>query len=505
MDPVDLLLDELTDRGGKWPPPRELPAWSTARTYRAFLESDRDSLKIVHGWPSDRDYKVDPLGELIADAWADHLFGDGIGIEPATDADAARLDFLIGEPEEFVGDLHSGERIVVGEGEAWWRIYVDTEVDDKPILEWHTRDEVIPLYIAGRLMAVALVTELDRRPRERTARWRHFEVHVRGAVEHVLFKGTERSIGHTVPLEEHPDTEELAGWLGAQGGGGQRWDHGLGFMLMGRVANRRRGRDPRAGVSDFHPIRDYLLDLNEAAFIGAQNARLTARKRVVVDEDSVRPRSAELVDRGDGMLVPARGGPTADFDAGEDVLVRRKLDAELGNHAEAPFKVLEYSFDAEALIAYTRDRVETAVTRIGLTPQYIGATTTEGAGYAVSGTALRLRLIPTVRAGRGKLRAWNLPDLLSRMALVDALPVERGGFGRPWTTPADPPSVEFANPLPRDPVEDATVEATLLAAGAKSVRQSVVDQHPDWDDELVDDEVELIRADRAATRPVIGA
>jgi hypothetical protein len=473
-------------------------------THRAVLESDRETLKNIAGWPADRDYKVDPLAGLIADTWADHLFGEELELTPAADSDAVLLEALA-PSGELIGDLHEAERGVVGEGEQWFRVYVDKDVSDVPLCEWHGRDEVIPLYVGRRLMAAALVTELEQASGKGPV-YRHLEVHVEGAVEHVLFRGTRTKIGQTVPLEEHPELEDIAAILPGEGTTRARvWAHGL-PMMMGRVVNgRRQDRKLGIGVSDFHRIADFLLDLNEAATIGAENARLTAKRRVVVPEDSLRPRRPELMDTGYGTLIPV-GNNGATFDAGEDVLVVSKLDAELGQSADGQFKVLEYSFDAEALIAYKRDLVETALTRIGLTPRYAGIQTGESTGV-LSGTAYRLTLIPTTKAGAGKGRAWDgiLPHVLGLMQRLDALPEADGGFGRSWANALDAPAIERANPLPQDEVEDAQVEATLVGAGLRSRKTSIRRQHPEWDDDMVDEELELIAEERPATSAAFGA
>lgn len=505
MDPIEELLDLLVD-GASWPPRRFARRIEHVRLMRALLETDREALKVIADWPADRNYKVDGLPSLIADAWADHLWGEDPDIRPADDADEEELTRILEGNGDLVGDLHHAERIVSGEGEAWGRIYRDDDVADVPLLEWHEADVVFPLYIGGRLMAAALLTELERTSPRSPVVWRHFEIHAEGVVEHVLFKGTRGRIGKTVPLTEHQETAPLASWLRIEDNERAVWTHGL-PMLMFRITNGRKRvkRLGNIGVSDFYSILDDLLDLNEAKTIAGENVRLTAKRRVVVPEDAVNASSPELVDRGDGTFNVA---PRHKFDAGEDVLTVPALDAELGRSAPSPFTVLEYSFDAEPLLAHKRDLVESAVTRAGLTPQAIGVVTGQGDGYAVSGTALRLRLIPQTRAGRGKARPWDdtLPVALSLLQQVDALPTDDGGFGRAsdWTDPAGIPSVERANALPRDEVEEATVEATLVGAGVRSIRSSVEAQHPDWTDAQVDDEVQAIKDERPAAGSLLG-
>jgi hypothetical protein len=505
LDPIDLLLERII-KGGKWAPDSERQAWTYALTYRAFVESDRESLKRIADWTDkDREYKVDPLAERIADAWADHLFGEELKVAPANESNADLLEDLLAE-NDLTDDCRAAERdLVVPEGEAWYRIYADRDVADVPLLEWHSRASVVPFYIGKRLLAVALVSVLEQRVRgdSKATVYRHLEIHVDGAVEHVLFRGTKQRIGETVPLDSHPETLELATSLGAGRENGARWAHGL-PMLMGRVINKR-GRRHSQGKSEFEGIKDFLLDLNEAVTIGAENARLTAKKRMLVPTTSPMVASAlagvELVDNGEGQLVPANGQPVVRL--GDDVIFQDPIDGELGRDS-TPAKVLEYSYDAEALIAHKRDLVESGLTRVGLSPAWVGVRQ-DAAGYAGSGTELRLRLIPTDKAGRGKARPWDaeLPRAIATMQLLGAMPESEGGFGQEWTDPSEAPSIERADALPTDEVEEATIVSARVAARVMSRYQAIKREHPDWDDDAIEEELGRIDKDAPAA-PALG-
>lgn len=499
LDPIAELLKRIT-RSREWPLKSEAATWRRVLAWRAFLDSDRDALKVVADWQyTDREYKVDPLGERIADAWADHLFSEDLEVTPSADADAARLDELVAG-NELTNEFRAAERdYVASEGEGWWRWVVDRDVATYPLLEWHSRASIVPFYIGKRLLACALITILEGSANlqsSRNARFRHFEFHADGVVEHHVFRGTDQRLGAEVPLDAHPETEELMGNLDDLA----RWNHGL-PMLMGRIINKR-GRDPRLGVSEYNAIKDYLLELNEALTIGGENMRLTAKKRVVVSETALdargdrRPTGDDLIDVGDGSFVRRDGTPQ--FNAGEDVIVSDALNEELGKDGAGVFKVLEYSFDAAALIAHKRDLVETALTRLGITPQWVGIVAGDSAGLALTGTALRLRLIPTTKAGHGKGKEWDThgPEILRRGALLDELPDVDGGFGTPWTNTIDPPGIERANPLPADELEDATIESTLVNAGVRSIETSIRAQHPEWEDDAVLAERDAILRDK---------
>ena len=529
FDPVAALIDLLEDDGGRWPPKAFEPAWKTVRQWRAFLESDRPALRRLAGWEAgtERQYKVDPLPERIGAAWADFVWGEDPEIaaavtgegENATRPDQDRTNEIV-EGNDLPDELRSAEETRTGEGEVWWRVAVDPEVSDVPLIEFHSRAVVCPLFIGRRLVACALVSELGKGKGPKSRRYRHFEIHVPGAAHHVLYAGTKARLGEVVDLGEHPDTQGLA-LLPENDYGGTVWAHGLGEEsasnnecgLMGRIINKR-GRTADLGVSDFHGIKDFLLDLNEAIAIGAENARLTAKKRITAPASSIALRDTGIVetyDRGDGVRVPIDGQPLdttrapARFAAGEDVLVTDPIDEELGGERRDPFKVLEYSFDAQALITYKRDLAEGALTRIGLTPQWVGVVTGDSEGLAISGTALRLRLLPTTKAGNGKVRPWNvIPRVLSLAAQVDALHEDDGGLGNEWHDPEALPTVVRADPLPVDEVEESQVQSTLLTAGARSLKTAVKAQHPRWTDDEIEAEVDAIREERKTSGPSLG-
>jgi hypothetical protein len=122
-------------------------------------------------------------------------------------------------------------------------------------------------------------------------------------------------------------------------------------------------------------------------------------------------------------------------------------------------------------------------------------------GYAQSGTALRMRMIPSTVERERRIGPWDdeLDTILLRWQQLDALSTEQGGFGTTWSAAADPPAVTLGDPLPVDEVEDSTRLASLRAANVISIEQAVRERRPDWDDDQVDEEVARIQADQQAT------
>lgn len=375
---------------------------------------------------------------------------------------------MLVDVNELPAELHQAEMVCSSEGEVWWRIYVDDGQSDYPILEWHSRAHTRPLFRGRKLVACAFHEELHRElVEDEWIVYRLVEIQAQGYVRNLLYKGDLTSLGANVPLITMLQTQFLR----------DEWTHNLG-MLCGRVYNKL-GRDRRIGRSDYHNVVPLLFSLNEATTVGHENMRLTAKKRVAVPREAITK---------DGT-----------FDAGEDVLIiDEPLDDTLGaNTGNGKFAVLEYSFDAEALIEHKLDQIATILGRVGIVADMAssgGTRSSGGGGAAISGTALRMRLIPTTLAANGKARPWdaNLPQVMVRLQQVDALPIEQGGCGHDWTTPNEPPSIERGQPLPSDETEETNRHVSAVGGEIESRRTAIRDSHPDWTEEQVAEELDQI-------------
>lgn len=532
----------------------EIAVQRSIEMWRALREGDVDVLRSKAGWPANRDYVPDNLAEKISMTFADMLFGEdpivkcaetvtkemraaraameaasvraaqraagGTGNEPAagvtdprtvppptidkpgaesaieasieqqetaggpeeqeqydipidiwdrTSDDQDRLNEII-EANELPAELYAAEIVNSSEGEVWWRIYVDRGQSDYPIIEWHSRSHVRPLWRGRKLIAAAFVSELHREEVESQWQvWRYVEIHAEGIVRNLLYKGTPAMLGTEQPLDVRPETATLE----------PDWDHELG-LLCGRVYNKL-GRDRRVGMSDYHNVVDLLMSLNEATTIGHENVRLTAKKRIAVPREAI--------------------GEDGQFDASEDVLVMDEpLDDQLGvKTGGGKFAVLEYSFDSTALIQYKLDLIATILSRVGIVAEFANAGGGERSGggsgaAALSGTALRMRLIPTTLAAKGKARPWDvaLPHILMLAQQLDALPEERGGFGRSWNLAAEPPAVERGEPLPTDESEETQRHVSAVGGEIESRRTAISELHPNWDENQVQEELDQI-------------
>ena len=461
--PAETLIASL-EAATQWPVD---PSWSIVQTHAAFREADTASLKRIAEWPSSRPYVPDPLPWLVAKAHADLLFGEEPEIEPANEADTELLD-AITDASDIETQSHRAAQIASSEGEVWWHTYVDKVASDWPIIEFVSRSQVVCLW-RGRTAAATAFVSVVRQTRADEV-WRLLEVHETGRVLNLLFVGSSSRLGHAVDLGRMPELDGLEA----------EWRHGLGVPLCGRILNKPADPTTHLGRSDFAGVEGLFLALDEATTLGVENARLTAKKRLFVD----------------GRYLDERGN----LPAGADVL--RRDDRDTGDGDKSGVSSIEYSFDAAALIAWTRDLTDRIVTRCGLVPQWVGASTD---GRADTGTALRVRLIPATLTAQGKGHYFRKGEEAALLAaqLIDALPIDSGGFGRPWAAAADSPSVSLADPIPTDTMEDAQRLATLVTAELQSRRRSVSELHPELDEGQVDEELALIASDMGvAPQPV---
>lgn len=477
-------IDELAsylEGSDVWPPPREQAVRSKIRVWQAFYNADTEYLKKYVGWTHDHTYMVDPLARRISEAFADLTFGTdpvfaaaGHGEHDAEGRDMEMPDqpllMDIVEENDLPSELQRAEGIRSSEGEVWWRIMVDPTEKLVPVIEWHSRMDVIPLLRGKTVMAAAFISELsDYVDKKSEVVWRHIEYQADGAVLNCLYKGTREKLGKEHPLEAHEDTAELA----EEGDG--LWTHELDGMLCGRVVNGF-GRHMYCGRSDYESVEDMLLSLNEATSVGHSNMRLTAKRRVIIPD----------------TYLDAKGKTPLD----DDVFIRSEAHRD-PDKPDAGFAQLEWTFDAEPLLNYMRDLTQRIVTRVGLTAHFADANTEDGG--PLSGTALRLRMLPASRTSEGKARWWDdaLPKILMTAALIDSLEEGAGGFGREWEKPELVPTVTRSDPFPRDQVEDATMVTTLQASKLISKRTSLKILFPEWTEERLEEELELIAAEEA--------
>lgn len=463
---ADALIAEL-DVAPAWPLPREERARAQVFMGRAFRRNDVEALKLLAGWPGDRDtYVPDALARRISLGFADFLFAEDFEARLGEDDDADPLRGVIAE-NGLPARLHRAERIVVSEGEAWWKLHRNAAVSHHPLISWTSRANVVPYFYGDRVLAAAFVSEVGRDlpPNEDDPAivWRHVELHAAGLVRNLLYRGEDDRLGVRAELTQRSATAAFP----------EEWRHGL-AMLAGRVTNDLDD-DDTLGESEYTPVRDLLLGLNEAVTIGVENARLTGKDRIAVA----------------GRFTRAGG-----FDASLDVFEVEQDGGVLGESGSLPIFAIEKKYDAEPLWLHIDKLVRMTLSRVGLVAQMVGDD--EQSGGAESGVARRLRFLPTTNAAQAKQRPW-LAELPTILGLMLAMPEtnQAAVTGRD----VDLPTVALRDPLPRDESEEISDHATAVTAEIMSRRTSVRLRNPEWGDSEVAEELEQIAREREEGLP----
>jgi hypothetical protein len=389
-DYADQLITEL-DTSDCWPLHRERKVVDKILERRAWRVGEADRLKLIQGWDLDRRYIHDALAKRVAAGFADFLFGADPEITATVDTDQSVINEIV-EDNQLPARLHRAERMIVSEGEQWWKLHVNIAVAKVPLLTWTSRRFVVPLLHGDVVLAAAFVTERartmetyrqgDEDPCEVV--WRHAEVHTAGRVINVLYRGLPDQLGARVDLTQRSETAGL----------NPEWAHGL-PMLAGRVVNDLDD-DDCLGVSEYDQITDELLALDEAITIGDREHAPDRDRPLFV--------AGKLVTPDDGLrrqpCRSSRSTPPAASCSARATVAADRADREALRRRPA--------------VAAHRKLVRTILSRVGLVAEVVGD---DSQGHEYTGPAIRLRFLPTTNAANGKLREWrhDLPHILSVM------------------------------------------------------------------------------------------
>lgn len=276
-------------------------------------------------------------------------------------------------------------------------------------------------------------------------------------------------LGEEQPLTAHTMT---ADW-------DREWNHGL-DILVDRIPNKV-GKDRYIGVSDYDGIEDLLLALNEITTIGQENARLTAKQRAIIPQRFL--------------------NMAGNFPRGAEILIATEVDQD-PEKIRNQVAMVEFEFDAAALIAYTEHLTDRVLTRARIAPQLVGRHT-EG---AQTGPALRARVLDSELAAKGKGKPWDDkgPKAILKAAQVEKLPVGQGGLGITWKNVTDQPSFKRASALPEDPEALTRRLAAAVNADMLSRKTSITLSFPEWPPSRVEEEMAQIEKETGMGAPAPG-
>lgn len=486
-----------------WPPPYLTPALDAMRTWDTWWSGDPDRLESLYGGgtiggidPKPMQFSGGALGKLARWWWGTPT-GEGerrtkVHVPIAGDLCAGSANLLFSEPPKFTvtGDattkrldaltddgmlatLQTAAEIGAALGGIYLRPVYDKTIADRPWIDAVHADRAVPEYVWGRLAAVTfwrIVHEADGQV------WRHLERHEPERILHGLYQGTAGKLGRAVPLEDHPATAGYALAVNDQSAiltGYKRLD-------VAPVVNQmsRRWRCNPAlkdlGRSDLDGVETLMDQLDETYSSWMRDIRL-GKGRILIPDSYVDRR---------GPGQGASWNPDREAYAALNMLARPDSAGQL-TVAQFAIRVQEH-----------RDTAEDLVNQILRSAGYSGQTFGLGGDVAVTATEVvsKERLSMTTR-GRKILR-WR-PALAH---VIEALlTVDREVFG--GDIEPQRPTVEFEDSVQEDPLQLANTVETLTRAQAASVDTKVRMVHPEWDDPMVNAEVDRILAEQGMKVP----
>ena len=360
------------------------------------------------------------------------------------------------------------------------RVVWDTSLRPRPWMDVLSPDAVVPEWRWGMLAAATVWRELA--PLHGSSEvWRLLERHEPGSIAYGLYKGDADTLGMSMALDDHPETQELVGRVNESSIVETGIDRLLVTYMPNVGPNRIWDHIPEAkafGRSDFAGIEPLMGSLDEAWTSWLRDLRL-GKARIMV------PQSMLEVDGGPGS--------GALFDLDREVFVAlNMLDDGSGSAAltqnQFAIRVEEHERTCNAI----RGQI---LSSAGYSAQSFG----DEGNVAVTATevAAREKQSLTTRGLKILYQRPALLDLLTSMLWVDVMHCGAKGVD---------PTVELTASWPQavqpDPESTARTLSFLETAGAISTWMKVKTLHPEWDDEDVAEEVARIRDDKAAASPI---
>lgn len=423
-----------------------------------------------------------PAAADIATVSADLLFGE----PPAwsiPEAHGDEPDPLAVAAEERLGEialadgwastlLEAGE-IASGLSGVFLRPIWDESLAKHPILTVVHPDVAVPEFRYGVLVAVTFWRTLEGGGNGEV--WRLLERYEPGSIEYGLYCGAREKLGRRCSLM---DREETAVFWRADDELGGRVDlksMGIEGLLPRYVPNalpNRKRRTQPIGRADTAGVEQLMDALDEAWSSWVRDLRLAKARLIVPDEFLTRP---------DG-----RGGG-AYFDTDQEVFSPLSIDPTAMDKAgitpvQFAIRVAEHEQTCRALFTEICQAA-------GYSPQSFGL---PGDGSTQTATEVNARTSRSEATTARKQGYWQraLEDVGESVLAID-----RAIFGSGVTVFR--PSVEFPGAAEADMRDTASTLNLLNLAGAASTETKVRLLHPEWENTMVQAEVERIMAEDA--------
>lgn len=399
-------------------------------------------------------------------------------VHPAQD----RLDQIIATDEAHAELLLAGE-YAAALGGAYLAVAWDADVHNHVFPKAYAADCAIPTFRYGRLVEVKLWTEY----RDGNEVYRLVEHHKRGTTEFTLYRGTEKTLGKPVQIDERPETAHFAALRTAADYDVQTGElpesvkigTGTDRLAVTYLKNAQPVRDWRKlgalahlGRSDLDGIQD-ILDKYDMTWSSLMRDLENGQGRLIADEtmlDVNGPGQGKSLDTYRQVFTPVQGG------------VGKAIDG------TAPITIVQFQIRVEEHFRILDELKRAAASTIGYSESHLGL---EGAQGVKTATDVNADLSDSERT-RDK-KAIFARSALAGWALA-ALEIDQAVFKGPALGDLSvAPDVVFAPVSQADPERMARTAQLMDAAHAASRETIVRTLHPDWDDEDIRAEVQRIQ------------
>lgn len=417
-----------------------------------------------------------PIAADLAAASADLLFSEPpkvtVPVEDTADGKPGtpdkvtqdRLDELMDDGTQ--ATLLEGAEIAAALGGVFLRIVWDADKREMPWITAVHPDAAVPAWQWGDLASVIFWKVIAENGKIVV---RHLEMHEPGKILHGVYQGDQDTLGTPVPLTDYPATADFAELVE----NGNEIPTGATKLTAAYVPNMRPNRIWRSvphaahlGRSDFAGVEP-LMDALDMTYSSWMRDVELGKARLIVPNDY-------LQSNGPG------GGAGMELDRE----IYEGINAMGSEDGKPEITQVQFAIRVAEHQSTCTDLKTTIVTTAGYSPQTFGLAD----GVAMTATEVAAKERRSFITRDRKIRYWRpqLGCLLETLLEVDAAKFNSG------VTPVRP-QVEWESAVSVDPLALAQELNQLHQAEAISTEEKVKKRHPDWDQEMVDKEVEKIK------------
>lgn len=422
-----------------------------------------------------------PIAADMAQASADLLFADQPTIKAESNTTQLRLDALA--DDGMYSTLAEAAEIGAALGGVYLRVAWDKNLrSDAPFLTALDADMAWPEFQWGHLRAVTFWQVLKA---EGQTVYRHLERHELdnngvGVIIHGLYQGTPDNLGQPIPLAELPETKVFVDALNADGVISTE-SPGLAVVYIPNQRPQRRWRtDPLGrslGRSDFDGVEPEMDALDEVYSSWMRDIRL-GKARLVVAKS---------------MLEGLGAGNGALFDAEQEIYSPVNVLAQTGGAGGLPMEQVQFTIRVQEHMQTARELVGVILRTAGYSTQTFGEGDT---GNIRTATEIESRERRSLLTRDRKIRRWR-PGIAD--ALEKLLAIDKALFN--GKADVERPDIKFSNGVQETQLTLAQTALALAQAESASLEVRVGMLHPDWDDDDIQVEVALIKAERSTVVP----